>query len=136
MSGDPPTLPTVARRKRPLTLAEVAVVNLRGEYGSGLGGTLKATKKGAEAVTTAACLAIAAHHGAAEDGGWPTQAEYARYWKISERQAQREWALFKAAFPNEESPDRIARFLSNEYRSRLADRDASFVFSVPAAAAA
>jgi hypothetical protein len=125
----------VARTKKQQTLAEVAYINLRGEYGGGLGGTIKASKKASEALTTAACLAIAAHRGAAEDGGWPTQAEYARYWKISERQAQREWAVFKQAFPGE-TPDRLAKFLTTEYRARVASEDPSFIFSVPAAAAA
>lgn len=124
------------RAKREQTLAEVAFLNLRSGYGNGLGGTLKASKKASEALTTAACLAIAAHRGAAADGGWPSQAEYAIYWKISERQAQREWAVFKQAFPGEESPDRLAKLLVNEYRARVASADPSFVFSVPAAAAA
>jgi hypothetical protein len=131
-----PRLDAVPRPKRQQTLAELAFVNLRGEFGGGLGGTLKASKKASEALTTAACLAIAAHLGAAENGGWPSQAEYARYWKISERQAQREWAVFKQAFPREDSPDRLAKFLVTEYRARVASEDPSFVFSVPAAAAA
>lgn len=136
MSCAEPRLDAVPRSKRQQTLAEVAYINLRGEFGGGLGGTLKASKKASEALTTAACLAIAAHRGAAEDGGWPSQAEYARYWKISERQAQREWAVFKQAFPNEESPERMAKYLATEYRARVASEDPSFVFSVPAAAAA
>lgn len=116
------------------TLVEVAFVNLRGEFGGGIGGTLKASEKASEILTTAACLAIATHRGAADDGGWPTQAEYARYWKISERQAQREWAVFKQAFG--ETPDRLARFLVTEYCGRVATEDPTFVFSVPAPAAA
>lgn len=136
MSCVEPKLDAVPRAKRQQTLAEVAYVNLRLEFGEGLGGTLKASKKASEALTTAACLAIAAHRGAAEDGGWPSQAEYARYWKISERQAQREWAVFKQAFPREDSPERLAKILMTEYRSRVASDDPSFVFSVPAAAAA
>lgn len=134
MSWAPPRLGAVPRAKKQQTLVEVAFVNLRGEFGGGLGGTLKASKKASEVLTTAACLAIAAHRGAASDGDWPTQADYARYWKISERQAQREWAVFKQAFG--ESPDRLAKHLTTEYRSRVASEDPSFVFSVPAAAAA
>lgn len=124
------------RPKRQQTLAELAYINLRSDFGGGLGGTIKASKKASEALTTVACLAIAAHRGAAENGGWPSQAEYARYWKISERQAQREWAVFKQAFPGEDSPERVAKILVNDYRARVASEDPSFVFSVPAAAAA
>jgi hypothetical protein len=121
-------------RKRSPTLAEVAFLNLRAEYGGGLSGTLKATKKSAEAVATFAALSMAAVNGASEDG-WPTQAEYAAYWKITERQAQREWALVRRAFPSEDSPDRIARQLANDHRARLSRAaDPSFAFSIDAAA--
>jgi hypothetical protein len=61
---------------------------------------------------------------------WPNQAEYASFWEISERQAQREWARFREAFPTEESPERLARWLYSEVASRIEDR--SSVLSVTA----
>lgn len=103
-----------------LTVGEVAFLNLRPRYGDGMLGTLKATKKAAEAVAVPACLAIASLKGAAADGTWPTQAEYAAWWKQSERQAQREWALFKEAFPGQESPDAMAKVMAAEIGGRLA----------------
>ena len=137
MSCAAPRLDRMARRDRSPSLAEVAYRHLRTEYGDGLAGTLKATKKASEAVTTAACLAIAASKGAGRDG-WPTQAEYASWWRISERQAQREWQLFKLAFPTEhDGPDRIARWLLAEYASRLAKGergDPSVALSAPSTA--
>lgn len=121
----------MARRTTP-TLAEVAVTNLRN---SGVG-PIASVKKASDALGTAVALAIAALRGAATDGGWPTQAEYATYWKITERTAQREWALFRQAFPNETSPDRLARWLTVEYRRRLEQGDTSLVLSLPADALA
>ena len=110
-------------------------MNLLNDYGTGISGQLKATKKAAEAVATLACLAIAAEKGGAADGGWPTQAEYAAYWKLSERQAQREWQLVKRAFPGEDGPDRLAKALWVEYRTRLIERSGPNVqlrLSIPA----
>ena len=90
-------------------------------------------KKAAEACTTIACLAIAAIK--SPDDGFPTQLDYAAYWKLSERTAQREWSLFKKAFPGEESPERLARWLPSEYASRLSKReDATVAFSAEAPA--
>ncbi len=71
-------------------------------------------------MTTVVSLAICAQM-RDEGDGWPTQAEYAAWWKISERQAQREWELFKRAFPGEESPDRIAQLMVANYGRRLAE---------------
>jgi hypothetical protein len=84
----------------------------------------------ADALATAGALAIAAARSA---NGFPTQAEYAAYWKQSERSAQREWERFRKAFPSEEGPERLARLLVAEYSRRLAEReDPSVAFSLPA----
>jgi len=102
------------------TLGEVAAANLLAASGdTGIVAQMKAVKRGAAAATTLACLAIAAINGAAEDGGWPTQADYSAYWKRDLRHSQREWALVREAFPGEEGPDRLARILALDYRQRL-----------------
>lgn len=125
-----------ATATRDMTLAEVAFRNLVAEYEDPQHpriATLKATKKAAEAITTVACLAICADKGAGVDGGWPTQAQYADWWNITERQAQREWELFKRAFPGEESPDRMAQVLLARHRRLLegARGKPGVAFSVP-----
>lgn len=126
VTGLGPRLHAVARNP---TLGEIAFLNLRNHEGYG---TVQAMKKAAEACTTIACLAIAAIN---SDEGFPSQLDYAAYWKLSERTAQREWALFKKAFPGEESPERLARWLMSEYASRLSKRqDASVAFSAEAPA--
>lgn len=128
MTGASPTLHAVANRSP--TLGEIAFLNLRNHENYG---TVRAMKKAAEACTTIACLAIAAIN--SSDDGFPTQLDYAAYWKLSERSAQREWALFKKAFPGEDSPERLARWLMTEYASRLSKReDASVAFSAEAPA--
>ena len=111
---------------RPQTLGEVAFLNLRAAGYS----TVRAMKGAADALATAGALAIVASK---SDNGFPTQAEYAAYWKQSERSAQREWERFRKAFPNEEGPEHLARWLASEYGRRLAQReDPSIAFSLPA----
>ena len=112
-----------AMAARQATLADVAIANLRPQYGTGRLATLKAMKKAADAIAVAACLAIAAEKGAGRDGDWPTQAEYAAWWKMTDRHAQREWQLFRRAFPGEEGPERLAKWLLTEYGRRLAEGD-------------
>lgn len=87
---------------------------------------MKATPKAARACATIVALARAAE--ALEH--WPTQVEYGDYWRIDERTVQREWAAFRRAFPTEESPDRLARWLRAEVTGRL-DRRSPQVFSLP-----
>ncbi len=108
------------------TLGEVAFRNLEAAgYGR-----IRAMKKASEALTTLSCLAIAASR---SENGFPTQAEYAAYWKQTERSAQRDWQRFREAFPTEESPERLARWLVSEYGKRLTEReDPGFAFSLPA----
>jgi hypothetical protein len=108
------------------TLGEVAFLNLRAQGYS----TIRAMKAAADALTTAGALAIAASR---SENGFPTQAEYAAYWKQSERSAQREWERFRKAFPDEDGPERLARALVADYSRRLAEReDPSIAFALPA----
>lgn len=58
-------------------------------------------------------------------GTWPNQAEYAEFWEISERSAQREWAAFRRGFPNEESPERLARWLYSEVSEKISNKSAA-----------
>ena len=92
-------------------------------------GTIRAMKAAADALTTAAALAIAASR---SENGFPTQAEYAAYWKQSERSAQREWERFRKAFPGQDGPERLAKAILGEYSGRLAREDPSIAFGLPA----
>ena len=127
LSGPAPRLPDVPKRMT-RTLGEVAAMNLIQSEGLK---PWKATRAAADAVSTVACLAIAALSGAGE-GNWPTQAEYAAYWKIAERTAQRQWADFRRAFPEEQTPDRLARLVRDDYGRRLQESGVSAVLSMPA----
>ena len=80
----------------------------------------------ASACATVASLAIAKH----QLGHWPTQAEYAAYWKLSERRAQREWHASREAFPGERTPESLARHVLAEASHRLDNQAAAL--SVPA----
>lgn len=111
--------------RKPPTLVEVAVRNLV----EGGMSTMKATVAASRAVAVGWQLAYAAH----ERGSWPTQAEYAEFWKVDVRTAERDWARVKLAF-GEDSPEPIARHLYVELGKRLDKRDASAAaaLSVPA----
>lgn len=122
--------PVMARPAR--TIGEVAAMNLLAASGDrGIASQLKATKRGASAAVTVACLAIAAINDAAQDGGWPTQADYAEYWRRDLRHTQREWALVREAFPGEDGPDRLARIIALDYRQRLAEDGPTAALSFP-----
>jgi hypothetical protein len=82
--------------------------------------------KAAQAVTVVMSLALATE----KLGHFPTQVEYAAWADMSERTAQREWALVLAAFPNEKSPERLARWFVSEFHGRLDARPPA-AFSVP-----
>jgi hypothetical protein len=87
-------------------------------------------KKAVDALSTVGCLAIAA---ARSENGFPTQAEYATYWKQPARSAERDWQRFREAFPSEDSPERLARAVVAEYAARLAKHDdPSVAFGLPA----
>lgn len=110
---------------RQLPLVAVAVINLQvaGE------GKLKSMKHAADACQTIWALAYANYK--LDLGHWPTQAEYADYWKISERTAQREWANFRKAFPTEENPENLARWLTSEVAARIADQSTALTVNAP-----
>jgi hypothetical protein len=79
---------------------------------------MRASKLAAQAVLLPVQLAIANAHGAGADG-WPTQQEYAAWWKISERSAQREWAEFRQVFGAEADPYDLAQRIAANYGARL-----------------
>lgn len=119
-------------RRAARTIGEVGAVNLLAASGDpGMRSQLAAVKHGAEAATTIACLAIAAANGAGTDDGWPTQAEYAAYWKLNQRRAEREWALVRRAFPGEAGPDRLAKLLVADFSARLRSEGPSAALSLP-----
>ncbi len=121
--------------KTAMSLSEVAFRNLLAEriepgQRPGLLLQAKVAKQAAAACTVLACLAIAAVFGDVE--GWPTQGEYAEYWTVTDRHAQNEWALFRRAFPGEESPDRIAKLMVAEHLAKVRQARADFAGPLPA----
>jgi hypothetical protein len=84
-------------------------------------------KQAANACEPVFLLALARH----KLDRWPTQAEYAELAGINERTAQRQWASFRQAFPQEESPERFARAVYAEFGRRVADRSALTVSPAP-----
>ena len=105
------------------TLAFVAMTNLI-EAGDT---KPKALINAAKVCSVVCSLAIAGRH----SDHWPSQVEYAAYWKMSERKAQQEWALFRRAFPGEDSPDRIARWVANEVGTRVEAHTAALTVPAP-----
>lgn len=95
---------------------------------------MRASLEAARAITTVWALAACAE----SLGHWPTQVEYAEHWQVSDRSAQREWADFRRAFPDEETPDRLAQVVrANVIGQRLKRASAAFgvPFEAPAVAA-
>jgi hypothetical protein len=126
------------RMKASPTLAEVATRNLlaareaSGKTRLSMREQFKCAKLAADAVATIACLAITAEALGRDRSTWPTQQEYADFWKVNVRHAQRQWALVKQAFPGEDGPDRLAQHLWANWRRDLARRRSDFALSVPA----
>ncbi len=108
-------------KELPLTI--VAMLNLM-EAGDG---RVKAIHNAARVGTTVCQLAMTAR----KLDHWPTQAEYAADWKISDRKAQLEWALFRRAFPGEESPDRVAEWLNNQIGRRVEKETSALTAPAP-----
>ena len=106
----------MARSVKDLPLTGIAYLNLKAQ---GMG-TTKAMLGAARACETICGWAMAYQLGEFES--WPTQVQYAEYWKVNERTVRRELDRFHAAFPGEESPERLARWLISEVKGRL-DRD-------------
>lgn len=113
--------------RQPRTLAEHAAANLQA---SGMG-QIKSVVKAAQACSHVWALAICAH----KLGRWPTQTEYAEWWKITDRSVQREWALVRQAFPGEESPERLARWVLSEVSSRIEEPSSALSVPMPASVA-
>jgi hypothetical protein len=116
----------VAKSVKDLPLTGVAYFNLKGQ---GWGNT-KSLMGAAKACETVYSWAIAYHFGDFEE--WPTQVEYAEFWKINERTVRRELERFHAAFPNEESPERLARWFISEVKGRMSRDDFTPALSVKA----
>jgi hypothetical protein len=119
-------------RDRPLTTAVLSIVLLQETQRAGrrlsVGEKLKAAKTASDVVGFVVELAIAHANGAGSDGDWPTQLEYAAYWKITDRTAQRRWKLYREVMRDaglSEDPYVLAKALFAEYSRRLADADAS-----------
>src|SRR3954451_12918598 len=108
------------------SLAAIAFLNLRA---AGVG-TPSATVGAARACAGVWAWAVA--HQDLDLEQWPTQVEYARYWKVNERTVRRELDRFSKAFPNEDGPERLARWLLSEVHQRLNREDASPALSVRA----
>ncbi len=107
--------------RRPLTLAEVAAVNL---HAAGVG-QIKAVVKASTVCVTIFCWYLAAD----KLGHWPTVEQYARHWRQSERTSYRELALFAQAFPGEDGPRRLVGCIAAQVDEKL---QASQVGSLPA----
>lgn len=85
-------------------MAEVAVANL---IRAGLSRTR------AMVVAAQACSLVWAWAKTTRElGHAPTRTEHARYWKQSERQVYKELDRFRAAFPTERDPQRLADWLN------------------------
>lgn len=95
----------MAASKPTTTLAAIAVATL---IESGLK-PRRAYWHAAQVVADLREWALAAE--ATEDGHWPSQVEYARFAKISDRQVRRRLEDFHAAFPGEQSPQRLGEWL-------------------------
>lgn len=113
------------KKRGPKTLTEHAYLNLRNAGVS----PLRAVSQAADACVTIGALALARR----DLDHWPTQVEYAERWNMSERSAQREWARFKEAFPNEDGPERLARHVYAEISERLDNLAAAQSVTYPGA---
>ena len=141
MSGDRHTLGPVPRRQpRTKTLAEEAADRFyllaKRDGRDGKIEALKAVKRGADVMTTAWCLAIA---GRRSENGWPSQADYAAFWGIDERSAQREWHFWREVFGNPDvfgdqlDINDVAQRLVAEFGATLDKAEPQAGLSVPAA---
>jgi hypothetical protein len=90
---------------------------------------LRATKEAGEVVGFVWSVAYA-HKELALDH-WITQAEYAAFAQIDERTAQRHWERFRRAFPSEQSPERIARWILSEMPDRIDDAASATLVTAP-----
>jgi hypothetical protein len=117
----------VAKSVKDLPLTGVAYLNLKAQ---GVG-TTRAILDAAKVCETIVCWALA-HQDLALGADWPTQIQYAEYWKINERTVRRELDRFSKAFPREESPERLARWVQSVAAERLNRDDFSPALSTRA----
>jgi hypothetical protein len=103
-------------RRQPKNLVEATYALARK---NGLG-PVKAISYSSDAITLAAALAVAHIRGVGRDGEWPNQAEYAAHYKMTERNAQREWKRFRDVYGADADPYVLARHLLSEKPSELA----------------
>jgi hypothetical protein len=107
---------------RGLTLADVAVAHLMRSGQS----RWKAHMVAAQALAYAWQLAYAS----TKLDHWPTQADYAAYWELNRRTAERHWATFREAFGDQADINDVAKHLRDQLGSRI-DRS-SAALSAPA----
>jgi hypothetical protein len=93
---------------------------------------LKLTRRAVEVVEIPLMLAIAHANGAGTDDEWPTQIEYAEFWKVTERTARRQWALYRTVFGPDADPYVLAKLMYAEYSARIRKRDFTVAFQAPA----
>jgi hypothetical protein len=106
----------MARRRAPKNLLEASYLSARQQ---GLG-PVQAVRYGGDAITLAVSLAVAQIRGVGEDGGWPTQVEYAGEFGMTERNAQREWARYRQVFGPQADPRELAGALLGVFPAQLA----------------
>jgi hypothetical protein len=125
-------------RDRPIATAVLAIVVAQETERAGgrlsVAEKFRAAKTASDVFGVPVELAIAHANGAGSDGEWPTQQEYAAYWKVTERTAQRRWKLYREVMRDaglDPSPYVLAKALFAEYSSRLADGDGSVAWEAP-----
>ena len=109
------------------TLIEVAARVARGKTGS----RVKGMKLAADALVLPVMLAEAKQKGAAGGDGWPTQGEFAEYWQMNRRTAERYWARYRELFGEAADPKDLAAAILVDYADRVARGEQAFVYSAP-----
>jgi hypothetical protein len=111
----------MAERPIPLAAAAAVGLHLAGD------GRVRCLTNAGKVVALLWSLAYCTH----KIGHYPTQLEYSEYWGITDRTAQREWALFRRAFPEERSPERLARWVLSEVSGRIENESSALSVSAP-----
>jgi hypothetical protein len=92
------------------TLIAIAYTNLLDASADrDLRSQLRATKEAGHAVGFVVTIALA--YAQLDRDDFITQSEYARAMGVDERTVRRYWERFRAAFPSEHSPERLARWV-------------------------
>ena len=137
MSVTEATIGCVARTKEPTLLADIMArlivqdAEARGvEPRARLTAQLRLSRRAIEVAQIPIQLAIAHADGAGTGNAWPTQVEYATYWSVTERTAQRQWALFRSVFGGDPYP--LAEHIYTRYSASVRNRELSIAFDMPA----